>query len=283
MVKEINVTRKALGQPLLGKTTVITADGFPEDMKLENPPPPPPVGDVIDFMGSGAYEGFKTLTTDQFKTDILKQHPEFAQPENEARLDALAERAFEAYLKLAKNGKSSASDVKAMLDRVVENGKPGSVLTAEDAVPVDVVNKDAVRKQVALRYREFLTQAAREAMSRNEPLPAEPALTQSQYKGKVDAIVNRIVAEYGLKMQNDRAYIDTRWEEQIKRDGFVVAEGVPETFLRDQVEDFIVEDARRTGSPFAKLVDAFRNEGTQKIEVKEYERRMELFREIVKH
>jgi hypothetical protein len=154
------------------------------------------------------------------------------------------------------------------------------VLRGADARPVDGVSADVVRAQILQRFPRFLSMTAREAMEDGRPLPTSPDLVNSDFAREVEALTNRVMAEYHTRMDADRAGIDRLWEEQARDHGFVVREGVPDSLLREVAADYIAREAARTSSPLRASAPALRAAAERSLDAREFERHMDLLRHI---
>ncbi|HEX5036999.1 MAG TPA: ATP-binding protein [bacterium] len=209
---------------------------------------------------------------------------------NEHQLKILEERGakFESRMRAA-GGLSRSSDAppppagpvapespRPPTESIVES----AVIRGADARPVDGIDADVVRAQILQRFPRFLSQAAHEALEDGEPLPTGSDAINERFAREVEALTNRIVAEYHSRMETDRADIDRRWEDQAREAGYVIREGVPDSFLREVADAYIAREAARSSSPLRGAASGFRADADRALDTAEFERHMELLRHI---
>ncbi|HEX5036255.1 MAG TPA: hypothetical protein VFX30_03770 [bacterium] len=152
----------------------------------------------------------------------------------------------------------------------------GVLLRGEDARPTGAVDRNVVRAQVALRYTQFLSQTAREALQDGQPLPSGNDLFNSHFSEQVDALTTEILNRYDTMSRTEeaRAERDRMWREEASGHGFVVRDGVPDGLLTRVAGEYFAREAARTGSPLAGGVGtSFRADGERALETEAYESR----------
>ncbi len=155
------------------------------------------------------------------------------------------------------------ADALAEVDRAASPasaGRPGGTLfmggvTPENVVingpsaePVSGIDPDVIRAQIALTYRNFLSQAARDALLAGRSLPPDTDLIHSVFAEKVDEMVDKVMSDYHRMNQDALAEM---WRTQREDRGYIARRGVPQRVLMSVCGEFIAVDAARAQSPFA--------------------------------
>lgn len=137
-------------------------------------------------------------------------------------------------------------------------GPDNVIISGPKAEPVRGVDADVVRYQVALHYRRFLSQTAREALQDERPLPEDNNAINSAFEREVTEITERIVAEYYQRNANPEGSeaISELWKNQLEDRGYIVRRGVPQRLLLEVASGHINEHSTSASSPFAGGVGA---------------------------
>jgi hypothetical protein len=161
------------------------------------------------------------------------------------------------------------------------------IISGEHAAPVTELNFEVLRLQVALTYRHFLSQAAREALEAGRSLtgnfssiiPTGADLIDNGFTGPVDKIVTKVVAKYeALRTSGE---LNDYWGPERERRSFVRG-GAPQRVILEVGSAYITEEAAHSGSPFEGGVgDRVRSEAERRAgDTEFFERSM---REMMRH
>ncbi|HEX5037002.1 MAG TPA: ATP-binding protein [bacterium] len=241
-----------------------------------------------DLLGTGEYEMFKQMKTEQLKAVIAKLIPDISKPEHARTFDALVERAFEAYEKKPIDGLTSdpkfkdflrtsiveirsASTVPANGPRPTNASAPtkSASLTDVDAAPSPKIDKDALARRIAARYPQFLSLGAKNALD-NDKTPAMDDLIDSRFERRFDTLVNLVYNEYTDRMESHPADMADLWKKS------------PDAFIKEIADPYIERDAKKTDSPFRDeaVRKGFQEDSERDVDAKELEKRMDLMKDM---
>jgi hypothetical protein len=124
------------------------------------------------------------------------------------------------------------------------------IINGTSAEPVAGVTPTVVRAQIALHYRHFLSQAAREALAAGRPLPADGELVASAFTREVQELTDRVIAEYHRMATTEPEALREMWTTQREDGRPIVRRGAPQRMIMSVVGDYISAESLRAGSPF---------------------------------
>jgi hypothetical protein len=122
------------------------------------------------------------------------------------------------------------------------------IIKGDKAEPVAGVDSAVIRSQIVLTYRQFLSQAAREALLSGKELPAGADLVNSAFAERVNEMVDMVTKEYH---QMGEAELADLWRTQREDRGYITRRGVPQRLLMSACGKFIEADAAKAHSPFS--------------------------------
>ncbi|HEX5038222.1 MAG TPA: hypothetical protein VFX30_13780 [bacterium] len=151
-----------------------------------------------------------------------------------------------------------------------------SVLRGPYASATGIVNDNVVLTQLVQRYPLFLSQSARESLFDGRPIGTDRF--NSRYGNSVLTFAARIAQKFRSQTSEETSQheLERLWSDQ----GFVTIDGVPDSFLRERLNDLIASHAQRPDSPFSGQEEFFRTDSAKPLDVIVFESEMTLLRGV---